>query len=109
MVVVLSQYAKVAGSKPGQGTYKNQPMSTWIGEMTDGCFSLPLSPSTFLSHFKINKYKNLKAHLTLRPLLWKTTVCHVRVSAYSFTTLLSSPNRTLVLWTLESYCNGERF
>ena len=35
LVVVLSQYAKVAGSKPGQGTYKNQPMSTWIGEMTD--------------------------------------------------------------------------
>ena len=46
-----SQYAKIVGLIPSQGTYKKQPVNTPIRGTTNRCFSL------FLSHFspKINK------------------------------------------------------
>ena len=34
LVKVLFQYVKVAGSIPGQGTYKNQPMNAQISGAT---------------------------------------------------------------------------
>ena len=49
LVRVLSQYAKVAGSILGQGTYKKQPMNAQISGTTNWCFSLS----------KINKLKKL--------------------------------------------------
>ena len=54
VVRASSWYTKVVGSIPGQGTYKNQPMSVSISGTTNRCLflSLPL----FLS--KINKLIN---------------------------------------------------
>lgn len=39
-VRALSQYAKAAGSIPGQGTYKNQPLDVRMSEATNQCLSL---------------------------------------------------------------------
>ena len=44
MVRVLTQYARVVGSIPSQGTYKNPPMSASVHGTTDPSFSL--SPSS---------------------------------------------------------------
>ena len=41
LVGVLSPYTRVPGSIPGQGTYKNQPMSASMNETTNRCLSLP--------------------------------------------------------------------
>ena len=49
LVRVSSWHAKVVGSIPGQGTYKNQPVSAWIIGTRNWCFSLSLSLSLSLS------------------------------------------------------------
>ena len=45
LVRALSLYIKLADLIPGQGTHKNQPMSTEISGTTNQCFSLSLSLS----------------------------------------------------------------
>ena len=42
LVRALSQYAKVVGSIPGQGTHKNQPVNASVSGTTNRCFSLSL-------------------------------------------------------------------
>ena len=51
LVEALSQYAKVVGSIPNQGIYKEQPINAWISGTTNRCFSL----SFFLSLKSIKK------------------------------------------------------
>ena len=50
LVGASSLYAKVAGSVPTQGTYKNQPKNWRISEIANRCVSLSLSLSLSLKN-----------------------------------------------------------
>ena len=60
LVRVAGWYAKVVGSIPGQGTYKNQPANAQISGTTNQCFFLSSPPSS-LSLKSINFKKRVTA------------------------------------------------
>ena len=62
---VLSQFAKVVGSIPSQGTCKNQPVDTPVSATTDRCVCLSLSlPSSLpLPHFLSFSLKSISKNL----------------------------------------------
>ena len=65
LVRMLSWYAKVVGSIPGQGTCKNQPMNNKLIFLSFS-LCLPLSPCLLFSLFLKSRNKNFKKTIMVK-------------------------------------------
>ena len=55
LVRASSRYTKVAGSIPGQSTYKKQPMNAYVEQQVNVSLSLSLNINNKINKIKMNK------------------------------------------------------